>query len=344
MTKKFFAILLALVLTFAMSTVAFAATSTGTTVLQKSYTLQGDGAVTPSVTFNFSAEFDGYKSDIGDPLVTTGYPTITGDLTLGSVTFNASDFVNGVTTNTKDVTVNLPTYSNVGYYYYTLTETVSNPVAGVGYDDNKELKLVVSVLRNESAADTEAFVPVYYVYVMSDNAKTSDLFANTYSAGKLSVTKMVAGQLGDKTATYPATVTLTSDKAVSSAIKVGGVEQTVAWTQGEDNKYTATINLTLSHNTPVTIENIPAGITYEVVETGAVADTEGKITYGDGYVVTYANNAGTITTTTSAATITNTKAGNIDTGITMDSMPYIVLLALAVVGIAAVTMKKRYEA
>lgn len=99
----------------------------------------------------------------------------------------------------------------------------------------------------------------------------------------------------------------------------------------------------MGNNESVTLSNIPANVTYTVTENSdtyesdggkladnsAFADDDKTIEAGDEDFVTF----------------TNTKNdGNIDTGITMDSIPYIVLLALAVVGIAAVTMKKRYEA
>lgn len=344
--KKLISLALALILVLSMATVAFASTAdvaAGNPKLQKTYTLAGDNAVTPNVTFSFTATIDGYKSDIGDDIVASGYPNVTGNVSLSDVSFSSADFTGGKTSVTKDVNVTLPTYSNVGYYYYTLTETAvdaatGTKIAGVSYDTNT-LKMVVSVLRDETKG-TETFNPVYYVYVLNaNNQKTSSLFTNTYSAGKLEVKKTVAGSLGDKTATYPATVTLTSENPVSSTIKVGGVEKTLTWTNNS-GKYSVDIPLTLSHNTPVTIENIPAGTSYTVVETGAT-QTNGKITYGDGYTVTYAGNEGTITTTTSSATITNTKNGEVDTGITLDTLPFVLILAVCAGAVVLFVIKRR---
>lgn len=343
--KKFISLALALVFVLSMATVAFAAedAATGNPKLQKTYTLEGEGAVTPDVTFSFTATLDGYKSDIGDTLVTSGYPNIVGNVSLANVSFSSSDFTGGKTSVTKDVTVNLPTYSNVGYYYYTLTESAvdsvtGKPIAGVTYASG-QLKMVVSVLR-DTTQETETFVPTYYVYVLNENnQKTSSLFNNTYGAGKLTVKKMVAGSLGDKTAKYPVTVTLTSENPVLSTIKVGGVEKSLTWTDN-GGKYSADITLDLSHNTPVTIENIPAGTSYNVVETGAT-EANGTITYGDGYTVTYASNTGAIGTTTANATITNTKNGQIDTGITLDTLPFVLILAVCTGAVVLFVIKRR---
>ena len=41
--------------------------------------------------------------------------------------------------------------------------------------------------------------------------------------------------------------------------------------------------------------------------------------------------------------IVNNKETDVDTGIVMDSMPYIVILAVAVFGMVAMVAKKRYE-
>ena len=44
-----------------------------------------------------------------------------------------------------------------------------------------------------------------------------------------------------------------------------------------------------------------------------------------------------------AVTITNNKVADVDTGIALDSLPYVLLLAVSVVGMAAFVMKKRAE-
>lgn len=320
--KKIFAILLALVLTVAMGTAALA--EGGTEALNKKYSQTGVNAVAPAATFGFDIKYVGYKVDKTDD----GYDaTVTANKvpTVSDVEFKDGAGEKVVAISTEDVT-----YPKVGYYYYTIKEkTPDTPIAGIAYDTH-EMMLVVSVMQ-----EAEGFGLTKYIYVMNDkNVKTETFAENVYTAGSLEVTKMVEGSLGDKTATYPVTVTLTSDKAVASTITVGD-EGNVTWTQGEDGKYIATISLNLSHNVPVTIGNIPAGVAYTVVEDDANEN---------GYTTTYKGETGTMGAELVKATVTNTKEGAVDTGITMDSIPYVVLLALAVVGLAAVSMKKRYQA
>ena len=64
------------------------------------------------------------------------------------------------------------------------------------------------------------------------------------------------------------------------------------------------------------------------------------------YKVEYTNGSGTITVAGEApqlVTVTNTKETTVETGIVLDSMPYVLILTAAVIGMAALMGKKRYE-
>ena len=62
----------------------------------------------------------------------------------------------------------------------------------------------------------------------------------------------------------------------------------------------------------------------------------------DGYTTAYSGNEnGTINAVTDTVTITNTKNSTVDTGIVLDSLPYVLLIAVAVVGVVIFTARKR---
>ena len=94
-----------------------------------------------------------------------------------------------------------------------------------------------------------------------------------------------------------------------------------------------------------------AGVSYAVVEQ-AKHTREGVNDVTRGYAAAYANsdNAATGSGSGSGAiaagdadtvAVTNTKNSTIETGVKLDSLPYIVLLAVAVVGMAVALMRRR---
>lgn len=343
MTKKFFAILMALVLTLSLSAVAFASgdvedqpttsptyNDMSTVTLTKTYNLTNEGTKSPKETFTFSALTCTGVANAGVGVTAANAPVPT----IGSVSYAAGEA--GSDTKTKAITINLPPYTAVGVYTYTFTENEGG-TAGVTYR-SEPITLVVTVIEQNG----KVRVAAVHTEDASSSTKT-DTFTNTYSAGSLSVTKNVTGNMGDKDKYFTIHVTFKAPegKSVNEDItyKDGGLTVYIenakrkpeAWQGGEH-----TSNIRLKDGETVTFNNIPYGVTYTVVEEDYTAD---------GYTVSYDNNqTGTINSASTATTVTNNKGGTVDTGITMDSMPYIVLLALAVVGLAAVTMKKRYEA
>lgn len=208
-----------------------------------------------------------------------------------------------------------------------------------------------------AAAGWILFTQVFYIGQTSGNGmfpavKDGDLMIG-YNVGDLKITKTVAGNMGDKTKYFPFTVQLTgeTDKTYAGSYAVGGGSYA-------SNPPTIAVGTTatfyLKHGETLTIADLPAGISYEIVETAA--NTEGYITAvtnsdGDGDVES--TTEGETTTYTGKATgsidagdditvaYTNTKGTTVDTGIVLDSMPYILMLAVACMGLVVVFTKKR---
>lgn len=320
--KKLASIMLALTLVLGMSNVAFAADGTSseakTFTFEKRYeTSAGETPATfPTETLKFSV-----TADEGNP---DGTMITIADHTVAS--------------NPGSVVVTVPTYSKVGKWNYTVSE-VAGTTQGVTYAPNSfGVQVLVAYDENDNLVATTAFTTT------DGKEGKIDEIVNKYDLGNLSVKKNVSGNLASKTQKFDIDVKFTSTKEVKSAISGAADIAVNEWVKTGD-VWTVTKTLSLAHKDAlVTFNNIPAGVTYEVVEQSkhAGTDTNGSDP-SKGYTVTYTGEKGTIAAdTTGAATVNNEKGTTVDTGIGMDNLPYLLLLAVAFVGIVVFFAKRRF--
>lgn len=335
--KKLLSLALALIMVLTLS-VAVAAEDTtyqdvSSVTIDVTYEATNTGTTSPAETFSFTiANTD--VTHAADGVTKDNMPTPE----VSAVEFAAGDAGNA-STMTKTVTIDLPTYTSVGIYTYTITPTPGT-TAGVTYWA-RPIKLVVTVIEQDGKVRVAAVhTEDGYDGTAADGTKSDDI-TYTYSAGSLSVSKTVAGNLGDRTKYFAITVTLTGegDKTYAATYPVTGGSKLV---NGTDDAAEATIPLDtpttfyLKHGETFTISNLPYGVTYTVTE--ADYTSEG---YDEENIV-YSDNANKkIDSATDTVTITNTKGTTVDTGVVLDSLPYILLIAVAVVGVVAFTAKKR---
>ncbi len=330
--KKLISLALAMVLVLSMSTVAFAAEGGENTTyedmrtitLTKEYKLTNTGTTSPAETFNFSQLTCIDVKDAGVGINTSNAPVPT----IANVSYSAGEA--GGENARKNITITLPDYSSVGIYTYTFKET-DGGTAGVTYR-SEDIKLVVTVIEQNGK------VRVAAVHTEGSGAK-SDEFNNVYSAGSLSVKKMVTGIMGDRQKEFTVKVTFIAPTGdtVREAITYGdGTEtKTIATSAWIDGK--AVVDITLKHDETVTFKNIPYGVTYTVEESNYTGDNGGY----DDPIYNYDDDSKKIDSASENVTITNNKDGEVDTGINMDSMPYILLLAVACMGLFVFISKKR---
>lgn len=325
MCKKILAAMLALVLALAMGTAALAegeplsSDPASYEAVIKTYLLTGatDAALYPAETLNFISTPAQDNPDTTnltvDPLAVTG---------------NAN----------QKLTINVPSFTKVGLYHFTIAET-AGATQGVTYTgDTVAVSVLVAYNYDEGKLDAT-------VGVTQINDGKKDTFTNAYGVGHLTVDKTVSGNLAKKDQPFTLHVTFASDKAVLSPITYGG-NQTITpadWTQS-DNGWTVARDIELAADgAVVTFANIPAGVTYTVAEDAkhAAADPNGS-DGSKGYTVTYTGEQGAIAANATAqAVVNNHKSAVVDTGVSLDNLPYVLLLALAVVGLGVFVARKR---
>lgn len=338
MNKKLLALLLA-ILMVAMSAVAMADTQTSIKIT-KTYESDIDGdkitQTVPSETLTFTATFIGYKdaADEADPDVTTENMTATQSVAAG--------------TNSYEVTFtpDIDNFSQAGYYTFRVTEE-GQSIQGEEYNSKGASSFDFVVLVGYDAAGDLEITDVQFVTKTdTQDAKISG-FTNNYATGEFQIKKTMSGNQADVNDTFEVTLTVSAygsnklDPAftnilvndVSTAPKTGTHEYTV----------------TIGNNQTLTIAGIPVGAQVTVEETDKIGED------GIAYTATYSTSsldagtedsedAPTITVLadgTAKVGIHNFRDSSIDTGVTTDSMPYILLMAFVAILAVAFVAKKR---
>lgn len=250
---------------------------------------------------------------------------------------------------TNTIRVNVPAYSKVGKYDYTITE-VAGSAQGVSHYDGTSLNVAVFVTFDYEHKTLNVDAGVEKA---SADAEKMDKLYNQYDVGGLEVSKAVEGNLSDKTVAFDIDVTFKTQtgKTVWSDITYsGGTDtgtQTIAKGWTGENKVT----IHLKHGDSVAFANIPAGVTYTVLEQAKHTEA-GLNDPAKGYTATYANKDNRETASGSGeiakddadtVAITNTKNTGINTGITLDSLPYIIALAVVAVGAVLFLVRRRHR-
>lgn len=330
--KKLISIMLALVFVFSMATVAFAAEGSEAKTFTKTYSVTGAAGGTtpvPNETLQFSVTVPAGVTNPTEDMISVG---------------NDNNVTVSGTSNT--VSINLPNYTVAGKYNYTVTETAGS-TQGVDYSTTP---FNVQVLVYWDATHENLLTEVAFTS-LSGNSKI-DSFTNTYGLGTLTVKKTVYGNIASQDQLFDIKVTLTAapGKNVLTDISVSGgsdASNTQTISAGDGWTGSKEITIKLKHDETVTISNIPAGVTYSVAEdskhiiAAGATSVDANDTSKD-YSVTYDSENGSITAgSTANAVVTNTKTTSVDTGISLDSVPFILILAVCAGAAVLFVIKRR---
>ncbi|MCR5136769.1 MAG: DUF5979 domain-containing protein [Oscillospiraceae bacterium] len=223
------------------------------------------------------------------------------------------------------VGITFPAFTTPGLYLYTISQTAGNS-QGVSYDSDS---IVFQVLYGYNSQGNLAVIGSG---VGSNGTAKKEGFTNTALAGSLALTGVTDGTAPDKNKAFHVTVTLTAEngKKVANTISYtdDGVAQTLAagWTGSKE------IAVTLKDGETVTFSGIPAGVSYTVTQS---AET--------GYENTITPASGVIGAAESAVTVKNTDATVLPTGISLDSLPYVIVLAVVISGFLFLLLRRKKE-
>lgn len=232
--------------------------------------------------------------------------------------------VKGDGTKTEKITFGYKSTDDPGTHYYKISEK-NDGSKNIIFDDTEYM------VKVETTADKEASVTGIYVKGDGEWKTTEKISFTNAGSANATVKKLVSGNMGILEKEFTFTATLTDD--AGNPVNAFTV----------DDKPTNTITFKLKHDGTKTLEKLPAGATLTVKEVDS-----------DGYTVTYHVDDGGDTAGDEAQTeislkdghnfvFTNTKNVDVDTGILLDSMPYVVILAAVAAGAAFYFIRKKKE-
>lgn len=285
-------------------------------------------------------------------------------------------------TSTASISVKLPNFTGckVGEYVYYLVED-DYKTAGVTYNYTSENPLILKVtLINDIDENTGEIKGVIIGGIalrdsthgnenpgnktegnkLDSTTGSKDDVHNEYEYGKITVDKTVKGNMGDTTKPWIFKLTLTpaDGETVRGTVNISGNgtyigEPETAPTADDNGNVTGNdaaasrtiaptwdsekvVYFTLTSGQNLSFDNIPEGVTYTIEEVEADK-------YG--YTTTKASTeSGTIAKNDDIkASYVNEKSQNPDTGVSVTVVPYIMILAVAMMGAAMMITRRRKE-
>lgn len=342
--KRIGALLLAGTMVLGMGTNAFAAgeqipdvNADGQVSITKEFEM-ADGLATPDVTFKFTATSE-----------TPDAPSAT----IRDISYIVQD--KGILQDTGIFVISKNTaisfggnWPHAGEYVYTVKETKED-AANVTYDETT-YKLRVYVINEGNG------LKVQQITAEGKEGKTNKIvFKNQYTKNNASliVEKKTEGTYADKTKKFDFEIIFTKSPMSNQTKFTGKIgEETVVCTAGQAKTFR------LANGEQLVFTNLPVGMTYVVTEKGAE----------DGYtpgVNVVENGVTTVTDRTAKSegqflntvkddgknnlvgekdnkvTFTNTYRDVAITGIVMDNLPFILLVAVAIVAFVSLAIMKR---
>ena len=344
LTKKILSAVLAGAMVLTMGMTAFAADEAPAEATLKKTLEIAEGVTVPEATFNFKLEELSALEGDEDPAVSTGATGFA-----ASTTISAAD---AAADGGKEIALadlfKDATFPHAGVYAYKLTEEAATHTAA----DNETLTCntesaeytVIVLVKN---ADEGTAVDQILIRDKDGEKVGSAAFNNKYEktnpADKpLKVSKTVAGDMGDKESKFKFKLTITAPEGSEGGTltaKVGNETVTVAY--GEND-------IELADGDELEVSGILYGSTYKVVEAATDDAIQNYAKYETKVAVNGEEKDGKDSgnvilddTKANTAAFTNTLEITPPTGVIINNLPYILMVAIAVAGVAYMQLKKR---
>lgn len=299
-----------------------------------------EGITVPDTTFTFNI-----TQSSGDK--TTVAKTTTADFRADAVT--DGHVSKAATTELADATK----YPHAGVYTFTVNEVKGN-VVGMTYD-TKSYIVNVYVVNDGDGLKVDS------ITANDRTAKVTDMsFDNTYvKDSSLTIEKKVTGTQADRTKHFNFTINMTKASTDTRASYTGTIvrgdkcketHQNVVLTF--DNNGKATANVELCDGDTITFGNIAAGTRYTVTEAGAADGYTPSVAVVENGATAVQTNAASdaegikaenklIGENANSVVFTNAYADAPVTGVIINNLPYVVLVAAAVCALAALVLINR---
>ena len=342
--KTIGALLLAGTMVFSMGMNVFAAGETipdvnnqGQVPVTKEFEM-ADGLETPTVTFKFTA-----TSDTPDAL-----PATIQDVSYAKGDKGTSK--EGKYVISKDTEIAFTgDWEHAGEYVYTVKET-KETAKNVTYDESS-YTLRVYVVNDENG------LKVQQITAKGKEGKTNKIvFKNQYTKNDASLTieKATTGAYADKTKKFDFEITFTKSPMSDQTEFTGNIgEQSVTCTAGQAKKFQ------LADKEQLVFQKLPVGTTYFVKELEAADGYTPKVTVVENQAITVTDKTvqeakaldtlkldGTtnlVGEKENKVTFTNTYKDIAITGVVMNNLPFILLVAVAIVAFVSLAIIKRHR-
>lgn len=341
--KKLGAFVLAGTMLLSMGTTVFAAgeptvpdvNSNGQVPITKEFEM-ADGLKTPAATFKFTAT----SQIAGAPTATIADVSFTEGQT---GTLKGEKYVlEGTTTISFQ-----GTWPHAGEYVYTVKETQES-IPNVTYDTST-YTLRVYVINGTNGLKVEK------ITAEGAKGKTNKiLFTNTYAKNDatLTIEKNTEGDYADKTRKFDFEITFTKSPMSDQTTFTGTIgAQSVEYTAGQTKTFK------LADGEKLVFNNLPVGTTYMVKELAATDGYTPKVTVVENKTTTVTNKTvqetealdtlkengknNLVGENENKVTFTNTYKDVAVTGIVMNNLPFILLVAVAIVAFVSLAVIKR---
>ena len=295
-----------------------------------------DGLTTPAAIFKFTA-----TSQTQDALPAT----------ITDVTYQAGEtgtLKDGKYVISKNTAISFTgNWKHAGEYVYTVTEKQEN-MPNVTYDTSS-YTLRVYVINGTNGLEIEK------ITAQGATGKTDKiLFTNTYAKNDatLTIEKNTEGDYADKTRKFDFEITFTKSPMSDQTTFTGTIgAQSVECTAGQTKTFK------LADGEQLVFNNLPVGTTYMVKELAATDGYTHKVTVIENQTTTVTNKTvqetealdtlkenrknNLVGENENKVTFTNTYKDVAVTGIVMNNLPFILLVAVAIVAFVSLAVIKR---